>query len=78
MKHEHITSKSAGMYCNMFILEALKCDQYGERGIFSQSLKIYLLHLTNWTIKIKKNTFIVIKVWNDIVSFHERKTMSYQ
>ena len=35
MKHEHITSNSAGMYCNMFILEALKCDQCGERGIFS-------------------------------------------
>ena len=54
MKHEHITSKSAGMYCNMFILEALKCDQCGERGILSQLLKIYLFHLTNWTMKISK------------------------
>ena len=47
MKHEHITSKSAGMYCNMLILEALKCDQCDERGIFYQLLKIYLLHLNN-------------------------------
>ena len=55
MKHEHITSKSAGMYCNMFILEALKCDhQCGDRGILSQLLKIYLFHLTNWTMKISK------------------------
>ena len=47
MNHEHITSKSADMYCNMFILEALECDQCGEGGIFSQLLKIYLLHLSN-------------------------------
>ena len=46
MKHEHITSKSAIMYCNMFILKALKCDQCGERGIFSQLLEIYIFQLT--------------------------------